>query len=152
MKPERVKACSAGCRYEVTPLNFNWPFSLSRYLLTYSLRGTTVLVELWPPHIFYVRFRDSKFLQGGIVSPTPNPQTGGPGYLSLSGTSLETGMGGSTSSYAAAGIGLEFIVVHKLLSAFDKVVIPSTGILTVRSSRTVRHPCLCDAENIEMKF
>jgi hypothetical protein len=47
------------------------------YLLTYLLRGTTVLVELWPPHVFYARFRDSKFLQGGVVSSTPNPQPGG---------------------------------------------------------------------------
>jgi hypothetical protein len=58
------------------------PCSLVGYLLTYLLCGTTVLVELWPPHIFYVRFRDNKFLQGGVVSPTPNPQPGGPGYLS----------------------------------------------------------------------
>jgi hypothetical protein len=49
---------------------------------TYVLHGATVLVELWPPHIFYVRFRDNKFLQGRVVSPTPNPQPGGPGYLS----------------------------------------------------------------------
>jgi hypothetical protein len=49
---------------------------------TYVLHGTTVLVELWPPHIFYVRFRDIKFLQGRVVSPTPNPHPGGTGYLS----------------------------------------------------------------------
>jgi hypothetical protein len=46
------------------------------YLLTYSV----VLVELWPPHIFDMRFREIKFLQGGVI-PTPNPQPGGPGYL-----------------------------------------------------------------------
>jgi hypothetical protein len=46
------------------------------YLLTHSM--ALVTVELWPPHIAYVRFRDSKFLQGGVVSPTPNPQPGGP--------------------------------------------------------------------------
>jgi hypothetical protein len=57
-------------------------WNLTAYLLSYLLRGATVLVELWPPHIFYVRFRDSKFLQRGVVSPTPNPQPGGPGYLS----------------------------------------------------------------------
>jgi hypothetical protein len=49
--------------------------------ITYLFRGTTVLVELWLPHIFDVRFHDDKFLQGGIVSPIPNPQPGGPGYL-----------------------------------------------------------------------
>jgi hypothetical protein len=41
-------------------------------LLTNLLRGATVLVELWPPHVFCARFRDSNFLQGGVVSPTPN--------------------------------------------------------------------------------
>jgi hypothetical protein len=45
--------------------------------LTYLLRGAAVLVELWPPHILYVRFHDNEFLQGGVVSPTPNPQPGG---------------------------------------------------------------------------
>jgi hypothetical protein len=49
---------------------------------SHSLHGATVLVELWPPHIFYVRFRDRKFLQGRVVSPTPNPQPEGPwGFL-----------------------------------------------------------------------
>jgi hypothetical protein len=56
---------------------------------TYLLRGGTVLVELWPPHILHVRFRDSKCLQGAVVSPTPNPQPGWPGYFSYSDTSLE---------------------------------------------------------------
>jgi hypothetical protein len=60
------------------------------FLLTYLLRGDTVLAELWPPHTFCLRFRDSKFLQGGVVSTTPNPQPGAPGYLSYSGTSIET--------------------------------------------------------------
>jgi hypothetical protein len=51
-------------------------------LFTYLLSGPAVLVELWPSHILHMRFRDSKFLQGRVVSPTPNPQLGGPGYLS----------------------------------------------------------------------
>jgi hypothetical protein len=54
---------------------------LTQILTTYLLCDATVLVELWQPHIFYVKFRDNKFLEGGI-SPTPNPQPGGPGYLS----------------------------------------------------------------------
>jgi hypothetical protein len=33
-------------------------------MVTYLLLGTTVLVEIWPPHVFCVRFRD-EFLQGG---------------------------------------------------------------------------------------
>jgi hypothetical protein len=56
-------------------------FVCACYLLTYLLHDATVLVELWPPHILCVRFRDN-FLQGGVASPTPNPQTLGPGYLS----------------------------------------------------------------------
>jgi hypothetical protein len=42
------------------------------YLLTPWLRAT-VLVELRPPHTFYVRFHDSNFLQDGVISPMPNP-------------------------------------------------------------------------------
>jgi hypothetical protein len=84
--------------------------------LTYLLCGATVLVEHFPPHIFYVRFLDSKFLQGGIVSPTRNPQPGGPGYLLVWHLPPNlSGMGGPTSSYATAGIALEFIVAHKPL-------------------------------------
>jgi hypothetical protein len=45
------------------------------YLLLFC--GTTVLVELWPPHLLYVKFHDKEFLQGGVVSPTPNHQPGG---------------------------------------------------------------------------
>jgi hypothetical protein len=41
------------------------------------LRGSTVLEETWPP-LFFVRFRNKKLLRGGVVSTTPNPQTGGP--------------------------------------------------------------------------
>jgi hypothetical protein len=51
-------------------------------LLTYLISGATVLAKLWPHHIIYVRFHDNEFLQGGVVSPTPNPQPEGPGYLS----------------------------------------------------------------------
>jgi hypothetical protein len=102
---------------------------------TCILRGTTVLVELWPPHIFYARFRDSKFVQDGVVSPTPKPPTWRT-RVSLLVWHLPrnlTGMGGPTSSYAAAGMALEFIGAHKPLtqqrSAFDKVEIPSRGAL-----------------------
>jgi hypothetical protein len=79
-------------------------------ILTYLLRGATVLVELWPPHILYVRFRDSKLLQGGVVSPTPNPQPGGPVWHLPRNLS---GMGSATSSCAATDIALEFIGSHK---------------------------------------
>jgi hypothetical protein len=58
------------------------PLVRSKCVLTYLLCGATIFVELWPPHIFYVRFRDNEFLKGGVISPTPNPQPGGSGYLS----------------------------------------------------------------------
>jgi hypothetical protein len=50
--------------------------AMNTYIHIYILlRVATVLVELWPPHIhiLYVRFRDRKFLQNGVVNPTPNP-------------------------------------------------------------------------------
>jgi hypothetical protein len=43
--------------------------------LTYLLHGATVLVELWSPHILYVRFRDSKFLRDGGRQPHAQPPT-----------------------------------------------------------------------------
>jgi hypothetical protein len=49
------------------------------------------------------RFRD--FLRWEVVSLSPNPQSGGPEYLS--------GMGGSTSSHATAGIALKVVWPHK---------------------------------------
>jgi hypothetical protein len=87
---------------------------MKRSSLSYLLRGATVHVELRPPHIFYVRFRDSKFLQVGVVSPTPNPQPGRPVSLLVWHLPRNvSGMGRPTSSYAAAGIDLEFIGTHK---------------------------------------
>jgi hypothetical protein len=56
-------------------------FSLG-FILSYLLRGATVLVEHWLPHVLYVRFHDNEFLQGGVISPMANPQPGGPRYLS----------------------------------------------------------------------
>jgi hypothetical protein len=64
---------------------------------SYLLRGARVLAEL------YVRFRNNKFLQGGVVSPTPNPPTWRT-RVSLLVWHLPrnlSGMGGRTSSYAA---------------------------------------------------
>jgi hypothetical protein len=39
--------------------------------------GPTAHVGPWPP--LFLRFRNSYFLWCGVVSPTPNPQPGGPG-------------------------------------------------------------------------
>jgi hypothetical protein len=50
---------------------------------TYLLCGTTVPVELCPPHVLYVRVHDNKFLQSWVISPMPNPQHGVPISLSL---------------------------------------------------------------------
>jgi hypothetical protein len=90
-------------------------FSLT-YLLTYLLHGATVLAEVWPPHIFCVRFRDSKSLQSGVISPMLNPPTWRTRVsllFSLAPPSKSVRHGRSTSSYAATGIALEFIGAHK---------------------------------------
>jgi hypothetical protein len=79
------------------------------------LRGAIVLVELWTPHIFYVRFRD-KFLQGGVVSPTSKPPTWRT-RVSLLVWHLPQnlfGMGDAISSYATTDIAFDFMDAHKL--------------------------------------
>jgi hypothetical protein len=43
-------------------------------MLNFLFTGATNPCGSWPPPLC-----DSKFLQGGVVSPTPNPQHGGPG-------------------------------------------------------------------------
>jgi hypothetical protein len=63
------------------------------------------------------------FLRWEIVSLSPNPQPGGPGYLIPFDLS---GMGGSTSSYATAGIALRVIWPHKS-HHYVKVETPSGG-------------------------
>jgi hypothetical protein len=76
------------------------------------LHGTTVIVELWLP--LFVRFCE-EFLQGRVVSPTPNPPTWRT-RVSLLVWHLPrnlSGMGGPTSSYAAASIAFEIIGAHK---------------------------------------
>ena len=46
-----------------------------------SSDGATARGGPWPP----LGFRNNYFLQGEVVSLTPNPQPGGPGYPLLSG-------------------------------------------------------------------
>jgi hypothetical protein len=60
----------------------------------------------------YVRFHDSKCLQGGVVSPTPNLEGKGIS-LGLARPSKPVRHGGPTSSYAAAGIASELNGAHK---------------------------------------
>jgi hypothetical protein len=79
-----------------------------------------------------VRFHDNEFLQGWVVSPTPNPNLEDQVIsLSLHLPRNLSGMCGPTISYAAAGIALQFTDSHKPLtpeqSAFDKVKISSRG-------------------------
>jgi hypothetical protein len=89
---------------------FQVEFSVSPYnYYYYSSTGTTAHCGLWPveqdPSIFpichqlspsslnpssfflYSTFATISFLLYGVVSPTPNPQPGGPGYPFLSGSS-----------------------------------------------------------------
>jgi hypothetical protein len=71
--------------------------------------------------------RQIQLLQGGVVSPTPNPQLGGPGYPFLSGSSITfdmSGMGAPASSYATAGIALRILWPRKPRH-YVKVGIPS---------------------------
>jgi len=82
---------------------------------------------------FHVVFRasegsqDTYFLWGGVVSLTPNPQPGGPGYPFSLGHHLDlSGMGGPTSSYATASITLRITWPHKP-HHYVKVGIPSVG-------------------------
>jgi hypothetical protein len=68
------------------------------------------------------------FLRGGVVSLTPNPQPGGPGYPFLSETSPLTCLAWEALpvAYATASIALGFIWPHKPRH-YAKVGIPSGG-------------------------
>jgi hypothetical protein len=50
------------------------------YLLTYLLLGSTAHVGPWPPD-FFTGSITSNVLRSMVVSPTSNPQPGGPGDL-----------------------------------------------------------------------
>jgi hypothetical protein len=67
--------------------------------------GTTALGEPWPPRLI-VGFRNKLFLRCGVVSPTPNPQPGGPGYPFSSGSSCLTCLAWKAlpAAYATASI------------------------------------------------
>jgi hypothetical protein len=81
--------------------------------LGYLLHGATVLVELWLPYIFYVRFRDN-FYMVGSSAPRPTPTWRTRGSLSVWHLPRNlSSMGGPASSYAAASITLDFIGAHK---------------------------------------
>jgi hypothetical protein len=68
------------------------------------------------------------FLRGGVVSLTPNPQPGGPGYAFLPGSSPLTCLAWETLSvaYATTSIALGIIWPHKPRH-YAKVGIPSGG-------------------------
>ena len=71
------------------------------------------------------------FLLGGIFSPTPNPQPGGPGYPFLSGSSPLTclALEALPVAYATASIALRIMWPHKP-HHYVKVGIPSGGMLS----------------------
>jgi hypothetical protein len=62
-----------------------------------------------------LRSRNNIFLWGGVVSLTPNPQPGGPGYPFLSGPSPLTCLAWEALpvAYATASIALGIIWPHK---------------------------------------
>ena len=74
-------------------------------------------------------FRNNKFFfLGAVVSPTPNPQPGGPGYPFLSGSSPLTCLAWEALpvAYATASIALRIMWRHKP-HHYVKVGIPSGG-------------------------
>jgi len=87
--------------------------------------GATALGEPWPPQQpvsialcllsslsrLIVGFQNKLFLWCGVVSPTHNPQTGGPGYPFLPGSSPLTCLAWEALpvAYATASIALSFI-------------------------------------------
>jgi hypothetical protein len=130
----RNKSCSKS--YEITKCSFT---AIPALLITSLFRQSVLYLRTpWryrscttlAASIFCGRFRDSKFLQDGVVSPTPNLEDQGIS-LNLASPSKPVRHGGPTSSCAAAGIALEFIGAHKPLtqqqSAFGKVKIPPRG-------------------------
>jgi hypothetical protein len=75
------------------------------------------------------------FLLGWVVSPTPNPQTGRPGYPFLSGSSPLTCLACEALplAYATVSIALRIMWPHKPLH-YVKVGIPSGGFLLLMTA------------------
>jgi hypothetical protein len=94
-----------------------------------------------PPGFHYVprliiKFRNNSFLQGEVVSLTPNPQPGGPGYPLLSGPLPATCPARATLPVANATAGIALRIIwprkpsHPAL-AFGKVQIPWRGMVHI---------------------
>jgi hypothetical protein len=57
-------------------LHFPPNYAISTLVLfSFSFTGAATLCGSWPPRWL----RNSKFFRGGLVNPTPSPQSGGPG-------------------------------------------------------------------------
>jgi len=90
--------------------------------------GATARGGPWP----LLGFRNNYFLQGEVVSLTPNPLPGGPGYPLLSGPSPSTCPARVALPVADATAGIALRVIwprkpsHPAL-AFDKAEIPWRG-------------------------
>jgi hypothetical protein len=107
-------------------------------MLNYLLCGATVLVELWPPHIFYVRFRDNKFLQGGLSAPRLTPNLKDQGIsLSLAPPSKPVRYGWSYQQLCCrrhsfrVHWGIQAPLTQQQ-SAFNKLQITSRGNISIR--------------------
>jgi hypothetical protein len=95
-------------------LNSVFTFRNALRVYTYLLRGAIVFVELWPPHILCEVLWQQIFTGWGR-QPHAHPPTWRI-RVSLLVWHLPrnlSGMGGATSSCAAAGKALELIVAHK---------------------------------------
>ena len=135
-----VKCVSLICWYVMLCLDFSGATDcVYRCIPPPSPDGATARGGPWPPLQCASRFRGLLwgfvtiiFLKGEVVSLTPNPQPGGPGYPLLSGPSPSTcpARVALPVANATADIALRIIWPHEPshpASASDKVEVPWRG-------------------------
>jgi len=103
-------------------LPIHWITTWQNRTLTYNTSssssvGATVRCGLWPveQYFLFLNFITISSLLCENVSPTPNPQPGGPGYSFLSGSSPLTCLAWEALpvAYATASIALRIMWPHK---------------------------------------
>jgi hypothetical protein len=96
------------------------------FFLSPTLSIIVTSIQLFP----FFDFRNNKLLLHGVVSPTPNPQPGRPGYPFLSGSSPLTRLEWEALpvAYPTASIALGIMWPHKP-HHYVKLGIPSGGYL-----------------------
>jgi hypothetical protein len=148
--------CAQEVILKLFKISFQWTVFLSSF--SGNFRGTECFAYIiiiirwrtarggpWPPH---VGFRNNYFLQGEVVSLTPNHQPGGPGYPLLSGSSHSTCPARVALPVADATAGTALRIIwprkpsHPAL-AFDKVEIPWRGSLHIHIYYIARDKTIC---------